>query len=63
MKRIFIFLFALAVAVSALSGSKFTDASAAEAIEISNVADLMCIADRPDADYRLACDIDMEAFD
>ena len=63
MKRIFIFLFALTVAVSTLSGAQFTNVSAAEVIEISNVADLMCIADRPDADYRLACDIDMEALD
>ena len=63
MKRIFMFLFALAVAVSTLGGAQFTDVSAAEVIEISNVADLICIADRPDADYRLACDIDMEALD
>ena len=63
MKRIFIFLFALAVAVSTLGGAQFTDVSAAEVIEISNVADLICIADRPDADYRLASDIDMEALD
>ena len=62
MKRIFIFLFALAVAVSTLGGAQFTDVSAAEVIEISNVADLMYIADSPDANFYLLNDIDAEDF-
>lgn len=62
MKRIFIFLFALTVAVSTLSGAQFTDVSAAEVIEISNYADLTCIAENPDADFYLLNDIDAEDF-
>ena len=48
--------------VSLLCGLTVTSVSAAETIEISNVADLMSMADSPNANFYLLNDIDAEDF-
>ena len=62
MKKLLTVLLSIIMTVSVLGGTTLTSVSAAETIEISNVADLMYIADSPDANFYLLNDIDAEDF-
>ena len=60
MRKLLTVLLSIIMTVSVIGGTTLTSVSAAETIEISSVADLMAIADRPDANFYLLNDIDAE---
>lgn len=57
MRKLLTVLLSIIMTVSVIGGTTLTSVSAAETIEISSVADLMAIADRPDANFYLLNDI------
>lgn len=58
MRKLLSLLLSVIMTVSLLCGLTVTSVSAAETIEISNVADLMSMADSPNANFYLLNDID-----